>query len=123
MFPSTRQPLAMGIDLWYVENLDENLMDHLVIKPEIVIEKRKNGKMKLQWHHTTALKTIQIANIKLNREDKSVEVQATDNQVYEFVPLTLDLYNRKIKPEVEANEFKTFDELKNYYLNTNFYAF
>lgn len=114
------KPLREGIDLWYVQSPDIEGIDPIAIKPEVIFE---NSISKLQWHNTTQLKSIQIKDIKLDKETSCVKVQGMAH-LYLFMPLTLDLYHEKIKQNVVGNPtFETFEALRNYYLKTNFYHF
>lgn len=65
------------------------------------------------------------AEIDLDHIPETIEVTSQTGEVYQFVKLTLKLFNEKLKPYVAAGgslNFKNDRELQEYYLTTDFYG-
>jgi len=116
-------------DVYYAEikdrlHSDEEDMDPIAIRPYI---KNKNEiewgiTSPSRWGKALRAKNIEvIPSIAVNQCPESIIVKSIEGNTIVLSRLTLDLYNQKVKWQLSGTpEFTTDDEMKKYFLETNF---
>lgn len=106
--------------VYYVESSE--LRNPIAIRPHLINEY-------MEWEDTSRGSHAKIKKIRFTpfskKDPKSIpdkiEIVTMEGEIVTLHKLTLNLYNDKVKEFVAGKpDFKTDDELQNYYLNTNF---
>ena len=103
--------------VYYVESSDDN---SVLIGMDVAIEKNPDGTSLVTWHDTTRERAMMADEVK--NEDDFFAFKRTDEeggQFYKFSPMTLELYNEKVKAELIAGQdFDNPDEMTTAFLKT-----
>ncbi len=103
--------------VYYVESSDDN---SVLIGMNVAVEKNPDGTSLVTWHDTTRERAMIADEVK--NEDDFFAFKRTDEeggQFYKFSPMTLELYNEKVKAELIAGQdFGNPDEMTAAFLKT-----
>ena len=103
--------------VYYVESSDDN---SVLIGMDVTVEKNPDGTALVTWHDTTRERAMMADEVK--NEDDFFAFKRTDEeggQFYKFSPMTLELYNEKVKAELIAGQdFDNPDEMTAAFLKT-----
>lgn len=113
------QPVKVFEKIYYVQSTKRSL-NPIAICPKI------RDKM-IEWGDTNKGTSLHYKRVNLSTNDskdvpKTIEVITEDQEKIILTYLTLDLYNKHVRSRVaEQPNFKSEEELQNFYLNENFW--
>ena len=108
--------------VYYVESSGNLTLNPIAIRPRII------GK-EIIWEDTARGMALPFTEIEIlpnpsTKEPKKIEIITPDSDKVVFLLLTVNLFNQKARQRVAGNlQFKSDQDLQNYYLRTNFYAY
>lgn len=119
-----KEPLIKNEELLYINVIKGAKVDPIAIRPRFytTINSSSISHSYIEWQtREPVTRTIEITNKIFNKEENKVQVTTSKDNVYEFQPLSLELYNRFVKPITAGQpEFETQEGLKKFFLKQNF---
>jgi hypothetical protein len=113
--------------VYYLESQNPN-MNPIAIRPELTLPNY------VAWEDTGHGRILRFKKVLADRKEilgpiekipDKIEIISEDNQIYTLVKLTNQIFNEKLKGLVAGGEtlnFKTDEELQEYYLTADFYS-